>query len=94
MTSSGTTTPYRVVDGPRYVRGKPDHPSQGRLVVEFTTPEGRSVRRLCTDEGKLMLLRRTDAGQRAFSAREVSEMTVSDDPSALRRAIDGSGEGS
>jgi hypothetical protein len=93
MMSSDTSTPYRVVDGPTRVRGERSHPSQGWFVVEFTTPEGTSVRRLCSGEGRARLVRRTDAGQRAFSAREVSEMTVSDDPSALvQRTIDEPGK--
>jgi hypothetical protein len=93
MTPSNTNTRFRIVEGPTHVRAESDHPLHGWYVVEFTTPEGASVRRLCTDKGRTRLLRRTDAGRRAFSAREVSEMTVAHDLSVpLQQTIE-SGNG-
>jgi hypothetical protein len=83
-----------LVEGPDHVEGDRDAPPTGWYEVEFMTPEGSSVTRLCTDKGRAEVLRRTDAGQRAFTREEMTSMTVPDDLSTLlQRTVEESGEG-
>jgi hypothetical protein len=87
-------TTYRLVEGPTRVLDTGEGRLPGHYAAEFTSGHGASLLRFMTDKGRGELLRRIDAGQRAFSLAELEKLTVAPDLQALETRTEAeSGEG-
>ena len=76
---------YGIAGAPAFVEDGPDAPLPGHYEAEFSTDDGRTLRRFLTDRGRAELLRTLDEGDGALTQEEFDDLTVEPSLDALAR---------